>query len=126
MRTLAAMLRIENLSKRYGDHLVFQGLTHTFPPGCVALTEEDSTGKSSLLGIIAGVIAPDAGDVWIEEHSLTHAPQQAKARLAHVPDNCLAFPEQTGHGLLKQEALEKTDSHDEPVIDMAKCLGLKH
>lgn len=125
MRTLAAMLRIENLSKRYGDHLVFQGLTHTFPPGCVALTEEDSTGKSSLLGIIAGVIAPDAGDVWIEEHSLTHAPQQAKARLAYVPDNCLAFPEQTGRGLLKQVALEKNVSLDAPVLDLAYRLGLK-
>ena len=56
------MLRIENLSKRYGDYLVFQGLTHTFTPGCVALCE-DSTGKSSLLNIIAGVIAPDSGDV---------------------------------------------------------------
>ena len=50
------MLRIDNLSKRYGDHIVFQGLTHAFAPGCVALCEEDSTGKSSLLGIIAGAL----------------------------------------------------------------------
>ncbi|WP_438859844.1 ABC transporter ATP-binding protein, partial [Achromobacter spanius] len=94
------MLRIDNLSKRYGDHLVFQGLTHTFPPGCMALCEEDSTGKSSLLGIIAGVIAPDGGEVWIDGHSLANAPQQARARLAYVPDNCLAFPTQTGREFL--------------------------
>lgn len=125
MRTLAGMLRIDNLSKRYGDHLVFQGLTHTFAPGCVALCEEDSTGKSSLLGIIAGLIAPDAGEVWIAGHSLTRAPRQAKARLAHVPDDCLAFPAQTGRGLLEQVAMEKNATVDAAVLDLAYRLGLE-
>jgi ABC-2 type transport system ATP-binding protein len=119
------MLRIENLTKRYGDHLVFQGLTHTFAPGCMALCEEDSTGKSSLLGIVAGVVAADGGEVWIDGHSLTHAAQQAKGRLAYVPDNCLAFPTQTGRGLLQQVAAEKHASVDDAVLDLAYRLGLE-
>lgn len=119
------MLRINNLSKRYGDHLVFQGLTHTFRPGCVALCEEESTGKSSLLGIIAGTIEPDVGDVWIDGHSLIQAPLQAKARLAYVPDNCLAFPTQTGRGLLEQVASEKNATLDDAVFDLAYRLGLE-
>lgn len=119
------MLRIDNLSKRYGDHLVFQGLTHTFPPGCMALCEEDSTGKSSLLGIIAGVIAPDGGEVWIDGHSLASAPQQARARLAYVPDNCLAFPTQTGREFLLKAAAEKNVSLDDNVLDLAFRLGLE-
>jgi len=98
------VLRLDNLSKRYGDYLVLQGLAHRFTPGCVALCEEDSTCKSTLLNIIAGAITPDSGDVWIDGHSLSHAPQQAKARLAYVPDNCLVFPTQTGRGLLEQVA----------------------
>ncbi|CAM4050975.1 ABC transporter ATP-binding protein [Bordetella tumbae] len=118
------MLRIDNLSKRYGDHLVFQGLTQSFPSGCVALCEEDSTGKSSLLRIIAGVLAPDEGDVWIDGHSIINAPEQAKSRVAYVPDNCLAFPEQTGRGLLEQVAREKNASLDEAVLDLAYRLGL--
>ena len=119
------MLRIENLSKRYGDYLVFQGLTHTFTPGCVALCEEDSTGKSSLLNIIAGVIAPDSGDVWIDGHSMLHAPAQAKARLAYVPDNCLLFPEMTGRGLLEKVAAEKNVALDEATLELAYDLGLE-
>lgn len=119
------MLRIDNLSKRYGDHLVFQGLTHTFPAGCAVLCEEDSTGKSSLLGIMAGVIAPDGGDVWIDGHSVTHAPLQAKARLAYVPDNCLAFPTQTGRGLLELMAEEKNATLDDATLDLACRLGLE-
>lgn len=119
------MLRIDNLSKRYGDHFIFQGLTQTFPPGCMALCEEDSTGKSSLLGIIAGVIQADAGDVWIDGHSLNHASLQAKTRLAYVPENCLAFPTQTGRGLLEQVAQEKNTSVGEAVLDLAYRLGLE-
>lgn len=119
------MLRIDNLSKRYGDHIVFQGLTHAFGPGCVALCEEDSTGKSSLLGIIAGVLAPDGGDVHIDGHSLRAAPQAAQSRLAYVPDNCMAFPEQTGRGLLEQVAAAKRVVLDDAVLDLAQRLGLE-
>jgi ABC-2 type transport system ATP-binding protein len=119
------MLRLDNLSKRYGDYLVFQGLTHRFTPGCVALCEEDSTGKSTLLNIIASAITPDSGDVWIDGHSLTQAPQQAKARLAYVPDNCLAFPTQTGRGLLEQVAAEKNVALDEATLELAYDLGLE-
>ncbi len=119
------MLRIDNLSKRYGDHIVFEGLTHAFAPGCVALCEEDSTGKSSLLGIIAGAIAPDGGDVLIGSHSLRDAPQLARARLAYVPDNCMQFPEQTGRGLLEQAALAKNAPLDDAILDLARRLGLE-
>ncbi len=119
------MLRIDNISKRYGDHLVFQGLTHSFRPGCTALCEEDNTGKSTLLAIIAGTLAPDTGEVWIDGHSITQAPQRAKARLAYVPDNCMAFPEQTGRGLLEHVAAEKHTQVDDAVLDLAYRLGLE-
>src|SRR5690606_6270973 len=95
-----------------------------FGPGCVALCEEDSSGKSSLLSIIAGVLAPDEGEVWIDGHSLMQAPQQARARLAWVPDDCLAVPELTGRGLLAQVAAEKQAPLDAAVFDLADRLGL--
>ncbi|MGX5658230.1 ABC transporter ATP-binding protein [Castellaniella ginsengisoli] len=119
------MLRIDNLTKRYGDHLVFQGLNQAFGPGCVALCEEESTGKSTLLSIVAGMIAPDAGDVRIDGHSVVREPLLAKARLAHVPDDCLGLPSLTGRGLLEQVAVEKHAALDEDVLDLARRLGLE-
>ena len=90
----------------------------------VALGEEESTGKSSLLAIIAGVISPDAGDVLIDEHSVTRAPVQAKARTAYVPADCMAFPAQTGRERLERVAAEKNKALNSDVNDLAHRLGL--
>ena len=119
------MLRINNLAKRYGDRVVFQGLTHHFSAGCVALCEEESTGKSSLLAVIAGAIKPDAGEVWIDGYSLAGHPAQARARFAYIPDDCLLFPEQTGRGLLQQVAEEKSTRLHGEVLELASRLGLE-
>lgn len=118
------MLRIENLSKRYGELVVFQELSHTFAPGCLALCEEVSTGKSTLLSIIAGVMAPDEGDVWIDGHSMRDAPLQAQGRLAYVPQNCLEFPTLTGRDFLERAAKEKDTTLDVAVLELAADLGL--
>lgn len=125
LRTLRGMLRIHNLGKRYGDHIVFQGLTHAFGPGCVALCDEDNTGKSTLLAILAGVIAPDEGEVWINGKSLRETPKQATECVAHVPENCVAQPSQTGRSLLEQLAAEKQVVIDDEVLDLAWRLGLE-
>jgi len=119
-----ATLRIENLSKRYGDQVLFHGLTQAFQPGCVALCEEESNGKSTLLGVLAGAVAPDVGDIWIEGHSMIQAPRRAKARVAYVPDNCLAFPTLTGRGLLEQAASEKNAALD-AALDLVSKLELE-
>lgn len=119
------MLRIDQLCKRYDDLCVFQGLTYTFTPGCFALCEQTSTGKSTLLGIIAGAIAPDTGEVWIHGHSLARARPQALAHLAYVPDDCLIFPTLTGRGLLQQVAQEKNIPLDQAIPELAYRLGLE-
>lgn len=122
--TGAGMLRLENLGRRHGDHVVFAGLTYTFGPGCVALCEEERTGKTSLLEIIAGVRKPDTGNVWVDGQSLQQARQQALSRLAYVPDNCLVAPTQTGRDMLVQAAAAKQVALDDAVLELADALGL--
>lgn len=118
------MLRIDNLGKRYGDHLVFRGLTHRFGPGCVVLCDEENTGKSTLLAIIAGILAPDEGDVWVDGHSVLRQPERAKARLAYVPPDCEAAAGHTGRGILEQVAAQKNTTIDDDVLELADALGL--
>lgn len=122
---LYAMLKFERLSKRYGDYPVFSGLTHAFTSGCVALSEQESSGKSTLLDILAGVLPPDEGDVWIQGHSMRRSPKKAKLRLAYVPRDCMMFPHLSGHGLLAMMANQKKTRVTEAAIQFAHDLGLE-
>lgn len=59
-------LSTENLSKKYGLKLLFEGLTFGVSKGDkTALIAQNGTGKSTLLKILAGVEAPDTGEVMI-------------------------------------------------------------
>jgi heme-transporting ATPase len=118
------MLRIENIHKRYGERVIFQGLHHRFQPGCVALCDENGSGKSTLLGILAGAIDCDEGDVWISGHSLRDAPLKAKSALAYVPDDCMAYPFQTGREFLEFVAAARKTVVDSRTLDLAHRFGL--
>ncbi|MDR2411022.1 MAG: ABC-F family ATP-binding cassette domain-containing protein [Bacteroidales bacterium] len=59
-------LSIENLSKYYGDKLLFEDISFGIDKGQkVALIAKNGTGKTSLLNIINGFELPDKGSVTI-------------------------------------------------------------
>ncbi|MFN3825300.1 MAG: ABC transporter ATP-binding protein [Pseudorhodobacter sp.] len=65
------MIRLENVSKtfhtRTGARTIARNITATFPRGLsVGLLGRNGAGKSSLLRMISGVIAPDSGRIRIE------------------------------------------------------------
>lgn len=62
-------LRAENLSKRYGERVLFENISYTLAKGNrVALIAKNGTGKTSLLNILAGNDEPDTGNVVIDKH----------------------------------------------------------
>jgi ATP-binding cassette subfamily F protein uup len=57
-------LSVENLSKRYGEKLLFENISFGIDKGQkVALVARNGTGKSSLLNVLAGNEAPETGSV---------------------------------------------------------------
>ena len=57
-------LEVRNLCKAYGDHVVLKDFSHAFPDGRVTAIEGRSgCGKTTLLRLIAGLEAPDAGTI---------------------------------------------------------------
>ncbi|MES2676206.1 MAG: ABC transporter ATP-binding protein [Pseudomonadota bacterium] len=76
------MLILHNLSKTYAavaTRCVLNNVSLSLAPGdCVAIMGDSGVGKSTLLNIIAGLDTPDAGDISIENHSLTKMDEQAR------------------------------------------------
>ncbi len=64
MAPLTSYLQIENLTKSYGDRLLFGDVTFGINRGDrIGLIAKNGTGKSTMLRIIAGLEEPDSGTV---------------------------------------------------------------
>lgn len=61
---MASCLQVENLTKSYGEQVLFENISFTIEEGPrVALVAKNGTGKTTLLNIIAGKESHDAGSV---------------------------------------------------------------
>lgn len=71
------MLRIERLTKTYGDRPVLRGLSLSLRPGEVyGLLGPNGAGKSTTINILGRLLEPDAGAVWLGDRPLARAPRQ--------------------------------------------------
>jgi putative ABC transport system ATP-binding protein len=69
MEPECAVVRLENLSKRFGQDRppIFEGLKLDLRRGeYLAIMGESGVGKSTLLNLLAGLDRPDCGRIWLE------------------------------------------------------------
>jgi heme exporter protein A len=81
----ASDLIAEDLACRRGERLVFVGLSFRLPPGgAVVLTGSNGSGKTSLLRIVAGLLAPAAGRLAWEQRPVSDALAAHRAGLHYI------------------------------------------
>ena len=62
------VIEVQNISKAYGDKLLFEDLSFTLPPGgIVGVIGPNGAGKSTLFKLITGKEQPDSGKIDIGE-----------------------------------------------------------
>ena len=62
------VIEAKNLTKSYGDKLLFENLSFSLPPGgIVGIIGPNGAGKTTLFRIITGQEVPDAGEIVIGE-----------------------------------------------------------
>jgi heme exporter protein A len=75
----------ENVACRRGDRLVFSGLSCSLPPGgALVLTGANGSGKSSLLRLLATLLAPAAGRLTWDGAPVAADLGRYRARLHYV------------------------------------------
>jgi putative ABC transport system ATP-binding protein len=76
------MLELRELRKSYGGRVVLNGLSHRFEAGeFVAIMGDSGVGKSTLLNLIAGLDAPDSGQVLVDGQPMSALDDDAATRL---------------------------------------------
>ena len=75
------VIEFHDVSKSYGDKLLFEHLSFVLPPaGIVGVIGPNGAGKTTLFRMIMGLEAPDSGDIEIGETvKLSYVDQQHKS-----------------------------------------------
>lgn len=82
------MLRIEHLTKNYGDKVAVDDLSLHIRPGEIfGFIGHNGAGKTTTLKAVCGILQFDKGEVYIAGHSIKDDPIACKRELSYVPDN---------------------------------------
>jgi iron complex transport system ATP-binding protein len=76
-------LRVDDLQVELGGRPVLRGVSFHLVRGWTAIVGPNGAGKSTLLRALAGLIAPHAGQVWLDEQPLpSYAPRERARYIA--------------------------------------------
>lgn len=82
------MLKIEHLTKVYGEKRAVDDLSlHILPGEIHGFIGHNGAGKTTTLKAVAGILRFDEGEIYIDGKSVKDAPLDCKRELAYIPDN---------------------------------------
>lgn len=115
---MAAVLRCQGLSVCYGKRQVLRAVGLSLAEGVFALQGANGVGKSTLLRVLAGAQAAEAGEVWIDGLSMARTPEAARRRLSYVPDESPVYPFMTGSEFLRFVARTRRTGLDDGLPEL--------
>ncbi|MDO5440999.1 MAG: ABC transporter ATP-binding protein [Bacillota bacterium] len=91
------MLRIEHLTKRYGDKEAVSDLNLEIQAGEVyGFIGHNGAGKTTTLKSIAGIMQFDEGEIYVDDYSVKKETLACKKIMAYIPDNPDLYEFMTG------------------------------
>jgi len=94
-----AMIKVEHVYKRYGTVHALEDLSLEVQPGAVyGLIVPNGAGKTTLLRILAALLSPSAGLVWLDGEEVTRSPVSSSAirrKVGYMPDFFGVYPDLT-------------------------------
>jgi len=81
------MVRVENLTKRFNGTLAVDRLNMEIPDGEIyGFVGANGAGKTTTMRIIAGLLAPTSGKVFINGKDVFKEPLEVKRHIGYMPD----------------------------------------
>lgn len=90
------MIKIDNLTKKFGPFTAVNGLSFRVQPGEVlGFLGPNGAGKSTTMKMITGFLAPTSGQVTIMGHDTTTDPLKAKQLVGYLPEGAPSYGDMT-------------------------------
>lgn len=81
------MIEVENLTKKYGDHIAVDHLSFRIDRGMIyGFLGPNGAGKSTTMNIMTGYIAATEGTVKINGYDILKEPEMAKKSIGYLPE----------------------------------------
>lgn len=96
------MIRLTNLTKRYGSFTAVNGINLEVPRGeLFGFLGPNGAGKTTTLRMIAGILRPTSGSIQVGGIDVVANPMAAKSRLGYIPDRPFVYEKLTGAEFLR-------------------------
>ena len=91
------MLKIENLTKKYGDKSAIDNLNLEVQDGEIfGFIGHNGAGKTTTIKCMVGILEFDNGNIYINGNSIKDEPLKCKKDIAYIPDNPDIYENLTG------------------------------
>src|SRR5436190_10000777 len=95
------MIRVDNLTKAFGEKLAVNAVSFSVERGEVlGFLGPNGAGKSTSMRMITGFIPPTAGSITVGGFDMVQNPIPAKRLIGYLPENAPAYSDMTVHGFL--------------------------
>lgn len=124
------MIKVEHLTKRYGQHYAINDISFEVQKGeIVGFLGPNGAGKSTTMNIITGYLSPTGGTAKVDGYDILETPEEVKKRIGYLPENPPLYLDMTVQEYLdfvsdikRVEAKEKKKSM-EKIMDV---VGISH
>jgi ABC-2 type transport system ATP-binding protein len=91
------MLKIENLTKSYGEKKAVDALSLHIQKGEIyGFIGHNGAGKTTTLKAAIGILDFDEGEIYVDGVSIRRSPLECKRKIAYIPDNPDLYEFMTG------------------------------
>ncbi len=91
------MIHLENLTKRFRQVTAVNNVTLTVAPGEIyGFLGPNGAGKTTTIKMLAGIMRPTSGGIFIDGLDLQKQPLEVKSRLGFIPDRPFLYEKLTG------------------------------
>lgn len=127
------MIKVRNLTKKYGNHLAVNGISFDIKPGKIyGLLGPNGAGKSTTMNILTGCLAATSGEVKVDGHDIFAEPIEAKRHIGYLPEQPPVYGEMTPKEYLsfvaeaKGVPFEKSLRHVKEVMQLTQIYDVRN
>ena len=125
------MIKVENLTKKYGELAALDGVSFEMQEGeVIGVLGPNGAGKTTLLRILVMFLEPTSGKVEIDNLDLGNPlyQQEIKSKIGYLPENAPLYEDMTVWEYLsftgKMQGIKKNNLNEKILSVLEKC-GLK-